>query len=635
MKIIVADAETFWSPTHSLSKMNPVAYVMHPETELISMAVKEGNTPTKVIFGEDAIQAWADSVDWSDVMLVGHNMSGFDSMIFAWRLGVNPKMWACTLAMAKPLHGITVGGSLGKLVEHYGLGVKDQTVLHNTKGRHLKDFTPEEVRQMAIYNAADTDQTCALFFKLLPQTSKDEMRLIDMTVRMLVEPQFDVNTELLEKTLLEERERKLESLLRVAESIGAVQPGMTEAEIAEAAKKTLASQPKFAAFLESRGVEVPMKQSPSNPDKQTYALAKTDEGFIALQEHEDPLVAAAAIARLGVKSTILETRIQTFLEMAENCDGYMPIALIYYGAQTGRWGGCMAQNAQNLPRVGKDPKPSDALRNCLRAPAGHKIVVADLSGIELRVNHFLWKVPSSMALFQADPEKADLYKEFASVMYNVPKDEVTKAQRQVGKLAHLGLQYGAGSATFKKVAKTMGGVVLTDDEAQEVVTKWRKEYAPIVRGWREAGNALDHIMRGTKYTIDPWGFCTVVEGGIKTPRGMIRYPNLRYEKDEETGEVSTVYGMGRNKTYIYSSKCVENVIQHLSRCVLSDNMLKISKRYSIAHTVHDELILVVPEAEAEEALDFMQGVMRTPPDWWPELVVWSEGNFGDTYGEAK
>ena len=348
MKIIVADAETFWSPTHSLSKMNPVAYVMHPETELISMAVKEGNTPTKVIFGEDAIQAWADSVDWSDVMLVGHNMSGFDSMIFAWRLGVNPKMWACTLAMAKPLHGITVGGSLGKLVEHYGLGVKDQTVLHNTKGRHLKDFTPEEVRQMAIYNAADTDQTCALFFKLLPQTSKDEMRLIDMTVRMLVEPQFDVNTELLEKTLLEERERKLESLLRVAEFIGAVQPGMTEAEIAEAAKKTLASQPKFAAFLESRGVEVPMKQSPSNPDKQTYALAKTDEGFIALQEHEDPLVAAAAIARLGVKSTILETRIQTFLEMAENCDGYMPIALIYYGAQTGRWGGCLVADTRVL-----------------------------------------------------------------------------------------------------------------------------------------------------------------------------------------------------------------------------------------------------------------------------------------------
>jgi len=88
----------------------------------------------------------------------------------------------------------------------------------------------------------------------------------------------------------------------------------------------------------------------------------------------------------------------------------------------------------------------------LIAPKGYKVVVADLSGIELRVNHFLWKVPSSMEMFAADPENADLYKDFASKLYDVPTGEVTKEQRQVGKVAHLGLGFGAGYKTFQKVA---------------------------------------------------------------------------------------------------------------------------------------------------------------------------------------
>ena len=67
------------------------------------------------------------------------------------------------------------------------------------------------------------------------------------------------------------------------------------------------------------------------------------------------------------------------------------------------------------------------------APAGCKIVVADLSGIELRVNHFLWQVPSSMQMYKDDPEKADLYRDFASKLYDIPPDQVSKQQRQVGK----------------------------------------------------------------------------------------------------------------------------------------------------------------------------------------------------------
>jgi len=611
---------------------------MHPETEIISAAFKFGDEPTTVYFGEDNIKEFVDSVDWSQYWVVGHNLSGFDSMILSWRLGIKPALWGCTLAMSRPIHTKDAGGSLAKLVEHYELGKKDNTALLETKGKHLKDFTDVEIDNMGTYNAADVDQCYALLKKLIPQTKKDEVKLIDMTIRMLVEPVFEADVDLLYQTLREEGERKKALLVEAAKTMEVYEVGMDDDEAAAAVLKVLASAPKFAKFLEGVGVEVPMKVSPTT-GKEIPALAKTDEEFIKLQEHDNPLVAAAAAARLDAKSTILQTRIQAFLEAASaHPRAKVPIPLKYYGADTtGRWSG-WAYNPQNLPRINPyEPKPSDALRKSLRAPEGHKVVVADLSGIELRVNHFLWNATSSVALFQADPEKADLYKDFASKLYDVTIGEVTKQQRQVGKVAHLGLGFGAGAATFQKVAKLMGGVDIDLDESKDIVDKWRAAYPEIVQGWRTCHNALPSIMRGAEgAAVDPWGMVYPTPEGLKTPKGMIRYPGLRTERTED-GKWEFVYGNGRTKARIYAGKIDENIVQHLARCVIADNALTIQKISGLNPSlmVHDELVYVVPEDDAEDVLATVQGVMRTPPDWWPELVTWSEGDIADTYGDAK
>ncbi len=643
---ITLDAETFWSMDHSLSKMSPISYIMDPKTEIISLAYKVANEETQVIFGEEKIRRWFTSVDWSDKLVIAHNGSGFDFPLFKWRFGFNPALYSCTLAMSRPIHAKEAGGSLAALVKHYNIGVKDQSALINTKGKHLKDFTPEEIKAMRTYNAADVDQCWQLFKILYKQTSKDEMRLIDMTIRMLVEPQFVVDRELLSKTLWAERERKKAMLLDLAKTLGMHRKEFDTVgemldhdkqehfdEITNEVCKTLGSAAKFAKLLEDLGVEVPVKTSPTT-GKTVPALAKTDEAFIALQEHENPVVSAAAQARLGVKSTLLETRIEAFIQAADAVGGKLPVPLKYYGADTtGRWSG-WAYNPQNLPRV--SGKPSDALRNCLTAGAGNKVVVADLSGIELRVNHFLWKVPSSMALYNADPEKADLYKDFAAALYGISKDEVSKAQRQVGKVAHLGLGFGAGAATFQKVAKLMGGVDITLDESRDIVAKWRRMYGDIATGWKTCHAALKNIHLGVEEAIDPWGLCFTCKEGIRTPKGLIRYPGLREEFTED-GKSEWVYGEGRNKARIYAGKVTENIVQHLARCVIADNALDYQRQTgrTPALTVHDELVYVVPETEAEQALADLQKLMRTPPSWWPELVVHSEGDIADTYGAAK
>ena len=628
---VFIDLETYYSPTHSLTKMSPLAYCMHPDTEVISIAIKVGKYPTDVIFGEDKVKHALSRIDWSNKMVIGHNLSGFDGMILAWRLGVRPKAWGCTLAMARPFFAKTVGVSLKAVAKELGLGDKLDFDAVNAKGKHLCDFTPEELAKMEAYNRTDTELCAGIFNALAPKLGVKELNLIDMTIRMLLEPTFVLDYDMLEDALVAEKRRKFEALMRIKDMLGV--------EDEEAARTMLASAPKFKAFLESQGVPVPMKISKTT-EKPTPALAKTDEDFLALLEHDNELVAAAAEARLGVKSTILETRIEAFIAAGDAVNGLLPVPLHWAGADTTwRWSG-WAYNPQNLPRIDPSrPKPGDALRKSMRAPKGYKVIVADLSGIELRVNHFLWQVPSSMQLYQQSPDKADLYKEFASNLYVVPLSEVSKQQRQVGKVAQLGLGFGASAATFVKIAKLMGGVDMTLDEAKTVVFKWRQAYREIAQGWRTCHESLEFVHDGRERAIDPWGLCLTCKQGIILNTGhnhIIRYPGL-HEEVSDDNKAEWWYGQGRKRARIYAGKVDENLVQALARDVIADSALEFKKRTGLLPKlmVHDELVYVVPERHAEPMLAELQAIMRTPPTWWPELVTWSEGDIADTYGAAK
>lgn len=630
---IVVDYETYWTTTHSLSKMNPMAYVMHPDTEIISCAIKESGAPTYCVFGEDNVRYALKQIDWSDKYLIAHNNEGFDSMISAWRLGIKPAMWGCTMAMARPHFAKTVGLALAKLVEHFGIGVKDNTALINTRGKHLKDFTPDEIRAMSKYNVADTDQCWQLFRILRGMTSKDELRVIDATIRMLVEPAFVLDERLLRDTLVAEKQRKTDVVMKLAGFLG-VDGLNAEEEVTT----VLASAPKFSELLGSLGVETPMKPSPTNADKTIPALAKTDQGMLDLLEHENEIVAAAAEARLGVKSTILETRIGAYLLAGEACAGRLPIPTKYCGADTTWRRSGWAFNPLNLPRINpSSPKLSDALRNSMRAPPGHKVVVADLSGIELRVNLMLWRVPYAMELYAADPE-ADLYKPLASEVLGVPIEGMPKMVRQAGKAMHLGCGFGLGSKVkYIAVAKQMAQISVTEDEAAEHISGYRRKHPEVVAGWKKCHYALTLVDAGAEESIDPWGLCRTSAEGIITPKGMIRYPALRQQIDDESGKKEWVYGEGRHKARIYAGKVTENLAQHLARTVINDQMLEIRRRSGRlpALEVYDELVYVVPDSEAQAHLDLVLNVMRAAPTWWPELVLWAEGDIADTYGAAK
>jgi DNA polymerase len=648
MQTITYDIETFWSTDFSLSKISFMEYIMSPEAEVISVAVKINDEDTVVKVGHE-VEPYLKSLDWANSAAIAHNGNEFDHPLLVWKYDVHPKMFIDTLCMARPFHQSSVGGSLAKLSKEYGLQDKNNAVLLSTKGKRLMDFTAHEIAEMRIYNKGDTDNTYELFRRFRAKyvehvgddvrdlskalrSWKKELAISDMTARMIVYPQLYCDMDLLENTLVEAEDLKRKQLEGIRDKLGLLD--------VEEARSQLASSKMFGEMLTERGVDIPMKISKTT-GKPTYALAKTDEEFTALLEHPDEEVAALVSARLGVKSTLLETRLATMHKCATVMGGRMPVPLAYHSATTGRWGG-RVWNPQNLPRIPRDkagnpiPKLTNALRDSLIAPPGHLVVVSDLSGIELRVNHYLWKVDSTAKLYAADPE-ADLYKEFASALFGKDKADITKDERQLAKVAQLGLGYGAGWRTFKKVAKLMGGIDLSDEEAERVTLAWRTKYRDIVNGWTSCQAAIVAMYRGSSMSPDPRGLCTTFQNGITLPSGRsLYYPALRLENDE-VGKQQFVYGEGKNKSKVYSGLMDENLVQAISRDVIAEQALVVANMtgHYPAHMVHDELVYVIAEQDAHEHLAIVDRVMRTPPKWLPGIVLHSEGDVAPTYGAAK
>jgi hypothetical protein len=631
---VTIDFETYWSSTYTLSKVDFVRYIHSPEFEVISASIKIGSGPTECCWGADEVDKRLREIDWTTHACVAHNGNEFDFPLLVWNYDLHPKLFIDTLCLARPKHQSSTGVGLEPLSTYYGYPNKDKSILRSTQGKRGHEFDLREIVLMTNYNITDSDNTYKLLMELLPDTPKIELLHSDMTARMICYPQFKADIKLLTEQWIEVVTTKQKSLDALALKLNALD--------AEDVRATMASGPKFAEALRVLGVEPPTKIS-KKTGKEAFAFAKTDPGFLALLDHEDMLVQDLASCRLGIKSTLLETRLLKMADCAKAMpDNMLPVPLAYHSATTGRWGG-RVWNPQNLPRIPRDKsgvplsKLTNALRMSLRAPSGMKVVVADLSGIELRVNHYLWGVYSTQQLYANDPE-ADLYKEFAAALYQIPKEQVTKEQRQLAKVAQLGLGFGAGSTTFKTVAKIMGGIDLDDAEALRVTQAWRVKYSDIVKGWKACQQLVKSLYQNTVFSV---GVNDIVSsdgnGAVVLPSGRkLYYPDMQLEVDEG-GRAQYFYGIGRHKSKVYAGLMCENIVQAIARDVIAEQAVAVrsASGYYPALMVHDELVYVVPEDEAVHHLAVVQGIMRTAPKWLPGIVLWSEGDIADRYGDAK
>ena len=616
-RTVVIDFETYWDNEFSLSKVTMEEYIRSPQFEVIGVSVKEDADYIKWYTGKN-IKPALDALRLQECVVVAHN-AAFDCAILTWIYGIRPGYIVDTLSYARPIIGLKTSCSLRALASWYGIGAQGNEV-YNTKGKHLKDFTDEELAKFGEYCKQDVNLTAQLLPDLYNAIPKVERDLVDCTIRMFTEPVIELDTPLLEKHLSEVLEKKAKLLDLVGHE----------------GREVFMSNDKFAALLRAEGVDPPTKVS-ERTGKTAYAFAKTDDGMRDLLVHPNERVQALAAARLGLKSTIEETRTQSFIDISKR--GPMPIQLNYYGAaNTGRFSGGGSINPQNLPRGG-------VLRQSMRAPEGHCIVACDSSNIEVRVEATLAGEGNLLKVFR---EGGDVYCSFGEQIYGHPINKHDNPEeRRISKTAVLGLGYGTGWKKLQSALKN-GGTVLPDEECQRIVNLYRSHYSSISRLWKQCSNALDHMYKGYRDSIgtlnlpvDPTTMSITLPNGMK-----IQYPDLQAEAGEMGPEYT--YKALRMRKRIYGPMVSENITQALARIVVSYQLLAIQeclrararkmndgKIRQIVHFVHDEVVAVVPEEEKENTMKMMELIMSRPPSWAPEMPVSCEAGGGKTYGDAK
>lgn len=648
--LIFLDFETYYDQQYSLRCMSPAAYILDPRFEMILCAVKVDMQSASIVDGPDFAR-WLAQFDPAETTTVTFN-SLFDNAILAWRYGFVPSRMIDAMGMARALLGHRLkSASLASVAKELGIGVKGDTII-KAIGKRRADLMEDQRlwHEYQGYSLQDVNLTAGIYDRLAKHFPASERRVMDLVLRCCIEPQFHLDCDMLEGHLAKVREDKA----KLIESCSTDRDG-------------LMSTARFKDALEALGVPIKYKKSLSDPNKLIPAFAKSDDFMEELQEHEDPAVQALAAARLGLKSTLEETRAEKLLSIARlpwanyrdgnprlYSGGTMPIPLRYGGAHTHRLSGEWGMNMQNLPSSrGVDAlgRPKSKLRKALIPAPDWSVVVSDLSQIEARL--CAW-ICGELDLLNQFALGQDPYMIMGSKIFGCPVDKSKHPmERFIGKTAILGLGYGCGKRKFNDMviksarASKIALANWSESMAEKSVNTYRTEYNHIQRGWQE----LDRIIATAWLGIggpQTFGPCQIGKGYVRLPNDMyLMYDDPRsktviedYNHNDTLGRSRTrteyVYRYGKFEHTLYGAKLLENIVQALARIVVMNAALRIADRgYRFKLQAHDELVFLVPDNDLDNAKQIVQTEMTRRPSWAPNLPLAATTESGKSYGDAK
>lgn len=678
MSILFADLETF-----SETPINCGTHRYAEKAEVMLFAYALDDQPVQVwdvTTGQPMPSDLSDALNDPAVMTVWHNGGMFDSVVLRHALSIDlpPERIHDTMVQALA-HGLP--GSLSDLCDILGVDsdkAKDkagrQLILlfckprpKNSKIRRATRQThPEEWKRFVSYAGSDIEAMREIYRKLPRWNFTPEERALWCLDQRINCRGFQVDTELAYAaiTAVEQEQKHLAERTQV----------MTDNEVQAATQRDAMLRHIATSF----GIELPDMQ------------AATLERRIA-----DPDTPPALRELLAVRLQSCTTSVSKYKKLINcvSCDGRLRGTLQFCGAsRTGRWAGRLFQ-PQNLCRPALKQSDIDsgiealkagcadlicddimqltssALRACIIAPPRKKLVVSDLSNIEGRMLAWLsgenWKISAFRDYDEG--HGADLYKLAYARAFRISSDDVTKDQRQIGKVMELGLGYGGGVAAFVTFAaayaldlealavaalpgipdsirreakrwydesvkqkKTYGlsePVFIVCDALKRM---WRNAHPETVSFWYELADDVKRAIAQPGTTVICRKLKIRRDGGwlrIVLPSGRaVCYPGIRLANNEISYTGINPYSRKWQRLRTYGGKLVENVTQAAARDVLAGNMPLIEDAgYSIVLTVHDEVL-----TEAPDTNDFndtaLSALLSTNPQWAPDIPL-NAGGF--------
>ena len=515
----------------------------------------------------------------------------------------------------------------------------------NRKGEFEND--PELLAQLFEYCAQDVRTEMAIV-KLLRPLSAEEQSIWELTQR--------VN---LRGVPVDQNE-----LHNAVNAVQSAQKAIDEETLALTGCKP-SERAKLLAWINQRIPQAPM------PDLTAETVEKM------LQCNIFPILKKV----LKLRQEGSQTSVAKYAKMLEiQRNGRIRNTLVYHGASTGRWASRGGLNLQNIARptledeqialailkvfgqgVGTMDELSSLVRSAISAPDGQTFVDVDFSSIENRVGVWLAGQNDKVNLFR---EGLDEYKTFASQsLYNIPYEEITKEQRQIAKSAVLGCMFGQGAKGLVAYAEGMG-VKLTEIQSQKAVDAYRTDYKRVKTFWYECQSAAMQAIRqpgdvqgafeGRLEMDRDWDIC------IQHPPSKLSFlyakdvlwmklPSGRFIcwRDPKIEDQLTPWGdmregitvvnqntftrkWGRNS--LIGSSIFQSAVQATARDMLAEACLLLEKNgFEVLNLIHDEVLMLVDEHQAQTALDRVVKLMTTPPKWAKDFPLAAEGWVGKRY----
>lgn len=655
MKTLSIDIETY--SDYDLSKCGVYKYAESPDFEILlfGYSIDDGEVqvidlaagehlPPEILnaLTDDNVQKWAFNANFERVCLsryVSDMDIGLDPFadnhhsaeILGKAKYLNPISWRCAMVwsayMGLPLSLEGAGAVLGlekqKLTEgkdliRYFCSPCKPTAANGQRTRNLPEHASDKWESFKAYNRRDVETELSI-----------QERLAKFPVPDIVWEEYAHDQE------INDRGVALDMAL-VRNAIKADARSRTE----------LTRLMKELTDLDNPNSVQQMKQWLADNGMETDSLEKKVVTEL-LKDAPEPLGKVLSLRQQLAKSSI--KKYQT-MENAVCADGRARGMFQFYGAnRTGRWAGRLIQ-MQNLPQnhlsdledarwlvhdgdfaaleLLYDNIPdilSQLIRTAFVPKDGYKLIVADFSAIEARVIAWLAGERWRNDVFATHGK---IYEASASQMFHVPIEEVTKGSplRQKGKIAELALGYGGSVGALKAMGALEMG--LSEEELRPLVSAWRSANPNIVRFWWDVDRAAMKAVRDRTMT-ETHGIHFGYQSGmlfITLPSGRrLSYVKPRIGTNQFGSDCVTYEGVGGTKKWerieSYGPKFVENIVQAISRDILSYAMQTL-RHCSIVMHIHDEVVIEAgPEMSAEI---LCQQMSRTPP-WAEGLLLIADG----------